>query len=272
MQTPSNTPVESSSHAATLSSALSRLCILVYGVFSYAVGVAGLACIIAATAQWLPFGFLGARLSTSPLLLNLSLVIAWGAIHSIMARNSFKAALTRFIPEPAERPTYVLVAGVTSVLMIGLWQPMTGMAWSVNHQATAKLLWAGWAFGWVYLLAATFAINHFDLFGLRQVWLNFKVQPRLPLRFVKTAMYGFSRHPIQTGVLIGIWVTPLMSVTQLALSVGLTAYLFIGLFFEERDLVRSIGQAYVEYRREAGMFLPRLRFRKHAAKAARSPQ
>lgn len=243
------------------SSLASRTCILLYGVVSYFVGVAGLACIILALGQLIPFGFLVRVIEFNPIAINIALVTAWGAIHSIMARESFKRWLTRFIPEPAERPTYILIAGIASMLLIGLWQPVPGILWSVTSPALTITLWSMFALGWVYLLAATFAINHFDLFGLRQVYLNFKNQPRPPIEFVKRAMYSFSRHPIQTGVLIGAWVTPLMTGTQLVLSVGFTVYIFIGLWFEERDLVKNIGERYVAYRKEAGMFLPRFRKR-----------
>ncbi len=239
-------------------SAVGRLLILVYGATSYLVGVAGLVCLILAYAHLLPFGFLSNQSLAYPLLLNLALVAGWGVIHTAMARDGFKQALTRVIPEPAERPTYVLVAGITSIILVGYWQILPGTLWSTTHLVLVPLLWALCAFGWVYLLAATFAINHFDLFGLRQVYLNFRNQPRPPLQFVKRAMYRFSRHPIQTGVLIGIWATPVMSMTKLVLSVGFTVYIFIGLWFEEKDLVKDIGEPYEAYRREAGMFLPRI--------------
>ena len=236
----------------------SRAIILVYGVISYLVGVAGLACIILGLAQLIPMGFFGFSADTDPVLFNLLLVAAWGFIHSGMARSGFKRWLTKYLPEPAERATYTLVAGVTSAALFGFLQPVAGTVWSISHPTLVTAVWILFAFGWIYLLVASFAINHFDLFGLRQVYLNFRNQPRPPIQFVKRAMYSFSRHPIQTGVLIGLWVTPLMSATQLVLSVGMTIYIFIGLWFEEKDLVRDIGQRYVDYRREAGMFLPRI--------------
>ncbi|MBX2885314.1 MAG: hypothetical protein KTR32_35495 [Granulosicoccus sp.] len=235
-----------------------RVAVLVYGVTSYFIGVAGLVCMILAFAQLIPFGFMGIDLAVNPWIANIVLVAIWGSIHSIMARASFKRLLTRFIPDAAERPTYVLMAGVTSVLLFGLVQPIPGIVWSVEHTSAAALLWAVFAFGWVYLLGASFAINHFDLFGLQQVYLNFRNQPRPPIQFMKRAMYKFSRHPIQTGVLIGIWVTPCMSTTQLILSIGFTGYIFIGLWFEERDLIKEFGEIYLNYRKEAGMFLPKL--------------
>jgi len=173
-----------------------------------------------------------------------------------MARPNFKALLTKVIPEPAERATYVLVAGLTSVVLTGYWMEVPGQIWQIENTSVAYLLWGIFIFGWVFLLAATFAINHFDLFGLRQVYFHFKNQPRPPLNFVKCAMYRYVRHPIQTGVLIGIWFTPLMSATQLVLSIGFTVYIFVGLWFEERDLIREHGDEYRQYRSETGMVLP----------------
>ena len=239
-------------------SLLNRVLVLSYGIICYVVGVAGLVAIIAALARQVPFGFLVGAPVGHPVVWNLALVAIWGVIHTGMARDTFKSFVTRMVPEPAERATYVLVAGVTSILLVGFWQPLSGVLWSVSNGGIAIFLWGLFAFGWTYLLAATFAINHFDLFGLRQVYLHFRNQPRAPLRFVKTAMYRFSRHPIQTGVLIGIWATPEMTMTQLPLSLGFTAYIFAGLWFEERDLIQEIGQPYEAYRLEAGMFLPRL--------------
>lgn len=119
-------------------------------------------------------------------------------------------------------------------------------------------LWSLFCFSWVFLLGATFAINHFDLFGLRQVFLYYKQQPRPPINFVKRAMYAYIRHPIQTGVLIGVWATPRMTVTQLILSIGFTVYIFIGLWFEERDLLAEHGDTYLQYKQETGKLLPKL--------------
>ncbi|MEZ5557845.1 MAG: NnrU family protein [Pseudomonadales bacterium] len=245
-------------------SAFARILVLLYGIGSYFVGVAGLACIVVALAGLIPYGFIsGAEAGApgGPIVWDLALVALWGGIHTGMARDGFKRVLTRVIPEPAERPTYVLIAGVTSILLVGCWQSVPGVVWSVHSEPGALALWAVFAFGWIYLLAATFAINHFDLFGLRQVYLHFRNQPRPPLQFVKRAMYRFTRHPIQTGVLIGIWAIPEMTATHLVLSLGFTVYVFVGLWFEERDLVEDFGETYERYRQEAGMVLPRLRAR-----------
>lgn len=238
---------------------MTRVLILIYGVSAYFIGVAGLACIIAALAGFIPYGFWmdGQEVFVGPVVWNLLLVAIWGSIHTIMARPGFKAVWTKLVPEPAERATYVLVAGITSVALIGFWQLVPGQVWHIDAGGLAFGIWAVFVFGWAFLLAATFAIDHFDLFGLRQVFLNFKQQPRPPLHFVKRAMYKYVRHPIQTGVLIGVWATPSMSMTQVVLSIGFTAYIFAGLWFEERDLISEHGEAYMTYRQEAGKLFPK---------------
>ncbi|MFT6288934.1 MAG: protein-S-isoprenylcysteine O-methyltransferase Ste14 [Alcanivorax sp.] len=234
--------------------------VLLYGVVSYFIGVAGLAAIIVVLAGFMPWGFLhdGSYGSDQPIMWNSLLVLIWGVLHTGMARPSFKAILTRLIPEPAERPTYVLVAGVTSVALVGFWAIVPGQVWHVEAEWAVALLWGLFWFGWVFLLASTFAINHFDLFGLRQVYLNYKKMPAAPEQFVKRAMYQYVRHPIQTGVLIGVWATPLMTMTQLALSLGFTIYIMAGLWFEERDLIAEYGDEYVKYQDQVGKLFPKI--------------
>lgn len=243
----------------TLGATMSKLLILLYGIVAYFIGVAGLICIIAALAGFIPYGFLlsDPLIGIHPIVWNLFLVSLWGIIHTVMARPGFKTIITRVIPVSAERSTYVLVAGLTSIGLIGYWFTAQGMVWDLEATIAVYIIWAIFVFGWVFLLAATFAINHFDLFGLRQVFLNFKNQPLPPLRFVKRAMYKYIRHPIQTGVLIGVWATPTMSMTQITLSLGFTIYIFIGLWFEERDLIKEHGEDYLSYRRSAGKVFPK---------------
>jgi protein-S-isoprenylcysteine O-methyltransferase Ste14 len=238
---------------------MSRLVILIYGIVSYVFGVAGLVAIILALSGFLPWGFLSGSewFASFPLLCNIILVTLWGLIHSVMARASFKAVLTKFIAEAAERPTYILFAGLTSLALVGFWQIVPGQIWLVESSWAAWSLWGLFIFGWTFCLAATFAINHFDLFGLRQVYLHYKQLPTPPQEFVKRAMYQYIRHPIQTGVLIGVWATPSMTATQIILSAGFTAYIFIGLWYEERDLVTVFGDGYLQYRKEAGKLFPK---------------
>lgn len=236
-----------------------RLFIFFYGLVSYFIGVIGLVCIIAAMAGIIPFGFLPGEtdIGLHPILWNVILVGVWGFIHSITARPSFKRILIKFIPEPAERSTYVLISGVTSTLLIGFWTNLPGQVWHFEAGSFSFALWGIFWFGWAFLLASTFAINHFDLFGLRQVFVNLRRQKRAPLKFTERLMYRYIRHPIQTGVLIGVWCTPSMSVTHIILSIGFTAYIVIGLWFEERDLVAEHGEGYLDYRKRTGAVLPK---------------
>lgn len=239
---------------------MNRSLVLAYGIACYFIGVAGLLALIAGFAQILPFGWAweGSPAAMPALVWNIVLVALWGGIHSGMARPGFKAWITQFIPPAAERATYVLVSGVTSMVLAGYWMVIPGQVWLIEQGTIAFALWALFAFGWAFLLASTFAINHFDLFGLRQVYLNFRDQPTTPLPFVRRAMYRYVRHPIQTGVLIGIWATPSMTMTQFVLSVGFSVYIYIGLKFEERDLIAHHGDEYRNYRLETGKVLPRL--------------
>lgn len=248
--------------ASTEQSQLNRTLVLIYGLVSYICGVVGQACLIFALATLIPFGFMNSGDTSGSVGWNIFLVAAWGFIHTGMARDGFKNWLTRWIPEPAERPTYVLVAGITSCLLVGLWQPIPSVIWSTDNQIAVIALWSVFVFGWVYLLGATFAINHFDLFGLRQVYMHYRNLPRPPLEFTQRAMYRITRHPIQTGILIGIWATPEMLATQLVLSIGFTVYIFIGLWFEEKDLLKEIGEPYEQYRNETGAVFPKLIKRK----------
>jgi protein-S-isoprenylcysteine O-methyltransferase Ste14 len=240
---------------------MSRIFILIYGVLSYFIGVAGLVCIIAALAGFLPYGFLsdGANTGLNPIIWNLGLVSIWGVIHTLTARPSFKAAHAKVMPKATERATYVLLSGLTSIALIGYWATMSGMVWALSSPILVYMLWGLFLFGWAFLLASTFAINHFDLFGLRQVYANFQKQPIAPLRFVERAMYKYIRHPIQTGILLGVWATPTMSMTQIWLSIGFTVYIFVGLWFEERDLIAEHGDIYEAYRKSAGKLLPKFR-------------
>lgn len=243
---------------------MARVLVLLYGIVSYIIGVLGLLAIIVVLAGFLPWGFMlevGQELP-QPVLWNFLLVLIWGVLHTGMARPSFKAVITKFIPEAAERPTYVLIAGVSSILMMGYWADIPGVVWKVQAGWAVATLWILFGFGWLFCLGSTFAINHFDLFGLRQVYLHYKEMPRAPLQFVQRAIYQYVRHPIQTGVLIGVWATPLMTNTQLVLSVGFTLYIFIGLWFEERDLVSIHGDSYLEYRAKVGKLFPKFGARK----------
>lgn len=175
-----------------------------------------------------------------------------------MARPAFKRWLTRFIPEAAERSTYVLLSSLALLLLFWQWRPLGGMIWNVEHPVAALALYAGFASGWLLVLITTFLINHFDLLGLRQVWLYFRDEAYRPLRFVTPGLYKLVRHPLYVGWLCAFWFTPSMSAAHLLFAVSTTIYILIAIRLEERDLVKEHGSDYLRYRAETPALIPRL--------------
>jgi protein-S-isoprenylcysteine O-methyltransferase Ste14 len=198
-----------------------------------------------------PQGPLGQALLVNALLLGL-----FAVQHSVMARSWFKRWLTRFVPAHLERSTYVLMASLTLILLYWQWQPLGGMVWEVSDPLWRGVLHALFACGWFLILYATFLINHFDLFGLRQVWLNLRGKDYTPLNFGTPGAYKMVRHPIYLGWVVAAWATPSMSITHLFFAVATTAYILVGIRFEERDLVRGHGVTYERYRERVPMLFP----------------
>ncbi|MBW2160819.1 MAG: isoprenylcysteine carboxylmethyltransferase family protein [Deltaproteobacteria bacterium] len=190
--------------------------------------------------------------------INLGLVLLFGLQHSVMARRSFKQAWTKVIPEPAERPTFVLATVACLIAAYVFWSPMTTEIWSVDRPAAVYTILGVQAVGWLTLVGSTFALNHFHLFGLTQTWSAFRNRPVPDLEFRMPWIYRVVRHPIQLGILIGVWAAPVMTVGHCVFAAAMTVYMFVGLFFEERDLVRQFGQRYLTYRQSVPKVIPRL--------------
>lgn len=190
------------------------------------------------------------------LLINALLLGVFAIQHSVMARPGFKQWWTQFVPRPVERSTYVLLASLALVLLFWQWRPMTDVVWQVENEMARTILWALFALGWVIVLLTTFMINHFDLFGLRQVYLFLRETRYMELHFQLNFLYKLVRHPLMLGFLIAFWSAPTMTVGHLVFTLATTGYIFIALHFEERDLVKLHGQAYEDYRKRVSMILP----------------
>ena len=235
-----------------------RIAVFVYGVTAYVIGVAALLALILTMLGVLPFTGvpLGSLGFGAGLTLDALLLVVFALQHSVMARTSFKERWTRLIPAAAERSTYVLATGLALAPMLALWQPMPNVVWLIEAPI---LRWCvlGVAFaGWAYLFAASFAINHFELFGLRQVYQALRGRPLTEVPFQERWMYRFDRHPIMTGVLIGLWATPTMTLDHLLFAAGSTLYVWVGVFFEERSLQRQWGTEYEDYRERVSTIVP----------------
>ena len=189
------------------------------------------------------------------LLINSLLLGLFAVQHSVMARPAFKKWWTKFVPKSVERSTYVLVASLLLFLMYWQWRPMTDSIWNLEGTASMVMTVIFWI-GWVIVLVSTFIINHFDLFGLRQVYMNLKSKELTPLDFKTSLFYKYVRHPIMSGFIIAFWATPQMSLGHLFFAIMTTGYILVGIYFEEKDLVSIHGDTYEEYRNRVSMLIP----------------
>lgn len=238
---------------------MSRALILVYGVvsylfffvtFCYAIGfVEGLA-VPKAINDGAP-GAVGAAVLINVLLLGL-----FALQHTIMARPAFKTWWCRFVPRAVERSTFVLLATAILAMMMWQWRPLPTVVWEVHDPIGRGLLLGLSLGGWLLVLYATFVIDHFDLFGLRQVWLHFRGVSYHHPPFSERSVYRFVRHPLMVGFIVAFWAAPTMTEGRLLFAAVTTAYILVAIRIEERDLVAIIGEPYLEYRRRTPALIP----------------
>jgi protein-S-isoprenylcysteine O-methyltransferase Ste14 len=188
--------------------------------------------------------------------IDLALLAMFAVQHSVMARPAFKRAWTRIVPQPIERTTYVLISNVVVILLIWQWRPIDAIVWDAQQPVVRGLLWGLFAIGWLLVPAVSLMINHFDLFGTRQVWLYLKGREYEPLQFRVPLLYKRMRHPLYIGWMTAFWATPTMTVGHLLFAGVLTLYMVLAALIEERDLIFHFGQQYEEYRRRVPMFVP----------------
>jgi protein-S-isoprenylcysteine O-methyltransferase Ste14 len=236
-----------------------RIAIFVYGVACYGVFFATFLYAV---------GFIGNLVvpksmdspATTPLVYALAIdVLLLGIFavqHSVMARPWFKKAWTRIVPEPAERSTYVLFSSLALIALFAFWQPLGGVIWNIENPAGRMLMQQLFGLGFALVLVSTFLINHFDLFGLRQVWLFLLGKPYTHLSFRTPLFYKYVRHPLYVGWFMAFWFTPTMTVTHLLFAVMTSAYILMAIRWEEKDLLVAHGAKYAHYRDNVPMLLP----------------
>ena len=238
---------------------LKRISVFLFGVVAYMMFFVTILYLIAFVGNYFVFKSIdtGTEASVvSTVVINLLLISLFAIQHTIMARPAFKEWFTKIVPKPMERSVFVFLASGILMIMFWQWQPNRFVIWETNHQALKVLLIGVSLTGWGILFVSSFLIDHFDLFGLRQVYLYLRGRDYTPPHFVERALYKKIRHPLMTGVLLGIWSTPSMTLGHLVLAIGLTSYILVGVTFEERDLIKAHGESYESYRRRTQKFFP----------------
>jgi protein-S-isoprenylcysteine O-methyltransferase Ste14 len=238
---------------------MKRVFFFAYGIVAYLLTLAVFAYLAGFIGGFLvPTPLDGALIGSfwSALAIDIGLIALFGLQHSVMARPEFKAWFTKVVPESIERSTYCILSVVALAALFFMWQPLGGTIWKVESEVGFYALYALYALGWAIVLSVSFLINHFDLFGLRQVWLQLIGRPYTALKFTTPGPYKFVRHPLYIGWLTVLWATPTMTLSHAVLALGVTSYILLAIPFEEQDLEDCLGADYAQYRDTVPMLIP----------------
>ena len=238
---------------------MSRILILIYGLIAYLAFFAVILYAIGFAANFIvPKGIdHGTQVSLAEtLIVNIGILLIFAIQHTIMARPAFKIWFTKIIPPAAERSTFVLIASIILAVLFWQWRPLPEIIWQAESQTFRILLWGLSACGWIIVFYSSFLIDHFDLFGLRQVYLNYKGVDYSHHPFSLKSLYRFVRHPLMLGFLIAFWSTPDMTQGHLLFNLVITIYIIFGVKIEERDLVKTHGKDYINYQKSTSMLIP----------------
>ncbi len=238
---------------------MKRFAVLLYGVVVYVIFFATFLYLIGFTGNLIVPKSIDGALEMplwQAIIINVLLIAIFAVQHSTMARPWFKEWWTRYVPAPIERSTYVLFTVLALITIFVFWQPMGGVVWAAEDSYLAGALWAMFGLGWTILLVSTFLINHFDLFGLRQVWLYFRGEEYEPLPFRVPLFYKWVRHPLYFGFILAFWAAPVMTVSRFFLALLFTVYILRAIRWEEKDLLTHFGETYRRYSERVPMILP----------------
>jgi protein-S-isoprenylcysteine O-methyltransferase Ste14 len=239
-----------------------RLAVLLYGGVSYVVFLVAFLYAIGFVGNLVVPRSIDSPVSDgtgSALLVNVLLLGLFAVQHSVMARPGFKRIWTKVIPPAVERSTFVLLSSIILLLIFWQWRPMTSIVWEVSNSFGAAALWAMNGIGWIIVLISTFLIDHWHLFGLRQVLDHLRQRSEKSPVFTTRGLYRFLRHPIMLGFVVAFWATPVMTVGHLLFAAATTGYILVGVLLEERDLVAVHGGTYLDYRKRVPMLIPKLK-------------
>ena len=242
-----------------IASFATRLLTLCYGGIAYLIFFGTFLYAIGFVSRFIVPKTVDSGAASSPmtaLLVNLVLMSIFAVQHSGMARQGFKKLFARFASPAIERSTYVLLASLSLILLFWQWRPMPMMVWNIEDPVLAGIATAGGFVGWLIVLYSTFLISHFELFGLTQVVTHFAGRVTEPMKFKTPGLYRVIRHPIYLGFIIAFWCTPMMTLGHLLFAAVTTAYIFVGIYLEERDLVAMFGSEYRRYREKVAMLVP----------------